>query len=187
MKLEELREPDLSKPEEFMNELFMVAQNLYGKAVKQELKFSGYINTYPHISFNPTEKINEIFLSFNCKQRKESLAFELSHEVFHALMTSTSYSFITILEEGMATDFSFLVMEQLGYPYDMFWKKKTNLDYQYAVKLVQETKINKPEVIRKIRKIQPSLSNLIDSNILNVIEIDDENIDNLLGDFYMLA
>jgi hypothetical protein len=187
MNLEDLKEPDLSKPEEFMHELFMVAQNLYGDAVSHNLKFGGYINSYPHISFNPTKKVNEIFVSQNCKEIKEALAFEMSHEVFHALMPSSPLPLITILEEGMATDFSFLIMDHFGYPYEYFWKKKTNLDYQYAVKLVKNTRINNPEIIKQIRKIQPGFTSLIEEDILKVIKLTPGEVDNLLGDFYLLA
>jgi hypothetical protein len=186
MKLTDLEEPILGYPEKFMNDVYLVAQELYGNHYSSELEFVGYNQDHPHIWDNLLKSIQCIEINIKALFRKDASAFQLGHEVIHALMPYVRRSKTTVLEEGLATDFSLIVMDNFGYRYDGVWDKPGNYNYYYALNLVRDTKINQPDIIKQLRDIKPNISTLTSDDIKQVIGLKDSDIEDLLADFYCL-
>lgn len=147
----------------------------------------------PHLAYYPEE--GEVAVSLSLKARDDELqcCFQLAHEVCHLLYPaakrdSTTSPQATVINEGISTLFSVLMVGKLHGP------DAVNLvvgslaehspKYLTAFAQVSELMESDADVIKKIRRIQPRINDLIASDLRAAgIEVSDAKIDALIAVF----
>lgn len=169
--------------------------SLLGDALKKAEELFGTRDmeyTILGVEFNLTER-PQIWYPGNCKhiviqlnkyalENVNQALYQLSHETVHVL-SPIGNKVANILEEGLATYFSEWYMKQNGLGY---WA--ANLpEYIEALKLVKELLAIDDEIIKKVRALQPTISDIKSAQLLQTNNnIPKELADKLCEPFYSI-
>lgn len=119
----------------------------------------------PQIWFPGSRKHVIIQITENCQFDLNHAIYQVAHEAIHCL-NPVPLNESSVLEEGLATYFSsqYCLSNLKGNPFII-----TDEKYSEAHDLVEELILLDPECIKKIRRIEPSLSKVESSLILRIV------------------
>lgn len=116
-----------------------------------------------------------IQITMNCINDINRAVFQVAHEAIHCL-SPTGKNFTNVLEEGLAN------LNSIEYPLENghgIWKSDEE-KYTDASELVKELLRIDPEIIKKLRAVQPTISLIDKSLILNAnTKVPEQLADNL--------
>lgn len=114
----------------------------------------------PKIWYPENNKQIIIQITLACEDNINKAVFQVAHEVIHCL-SPTGIKNANVLEEGLATLFS--IDYTLQNNHGTWFPEIT--EYSNALNFMRELISIDPDIIRKIRKIQPTLS-MIDKDLI---------------------
>jgi hypothetical protein len=140
-----------------------LAEKLYGERDKSytilgfEFEKSG-----PRIWYPGNRKFVVIQLSLNALYNEFQAFYQMAHETIH-LLSPLGFRGANILEEGLATYFARLYLLDLGQDLNPNDQK-----YQNALELTKVLLDIDNDIIKKVRKIEPTISKLTPSHFYQI-------------------
>lgn len=167
-------------------EMLIWAEHLFGKRdtnwtfIGVEFREDG-----PYIMYYPNNNISIVLMS-NCSNFFPShpqLYYQLAHETCH-LLYPTGKADANLLNEGISTYFSKIYQEKKypnsSYAIDNISKSKYFESYQLVEKLLAFDK----DAIKKIRQLNPSISNITEKELLSLkFNLSENEIKKLVSKF----
>lgn len=139
----------------FLDHIIQTAELKYGQRdityliTGVEFENSGY----PYIWYPANSKDVTIRVTINCLDDINRTVFQVAHEVIHCLSPTGSAN-ANFLEEGLATHFSIEYTKNNGFgPWS-----PGNTKYEEALGLVKELFSFDSDIVKKLRKTEPTLS-----------------------------
>jgi hypothetical protein len=118
---------------------------------------------HPRIWYPENRKNVIIQISMNCLNDLNRAVFQVAHETIHCLCP-TGVNRANVLEEGLANLFSIEYTLASG---NGVWTSSSQ-NYTDATELVKQLLAFDPEIIKKIREVQPTISDIDSELILKV-------------------
>lgn len=144
-----------------LGHILYMAEQKYGLRDKEYTILGIELNENgPQVWYPGNRKHIVIQISTDCEHDINRAVFQTAHEVIHCLCP-TRKSNANVLEEGLANLFSIDYSRENGHG---SWQA-TNQKYTDASHLLKELLAFDPDVIKKLRKIQPTIS-LIDKTMI---------------------
>lgn len=168
-----------------------IAEEMFGPRCA-EWKYIGteFNDMGPHLRYYPEERSVGISLSEKARNDEIQLHFQLSHEVCHLLYPTTCVETKkqekpSILNEGVATYFSILAVEQFGVTTEVIKSlREYNPNYYDALALTCQLIEADNQAILKLRSIQPKLNKVEIQHFKMVgLDIPEELMSKLLDTF----
>jgi hypothetical protein len=146
--------------------ILMTAEEKYGKRDKSYtvLRIDFTDQEVPHIWYPDDCKNVVIRITENCKKDMNQAVFQIAHETIHCLCP-TKKDTANILEEGLANLFSIEYCRENNHGSD--WKA-TNQAYTDASNMVEALLEIDKDIIKKLRVIEPTISDITKEIILRV-------------------
>lgn len=148
-----------------LGDMLNMAEKMFGKRDKTYtilgIEFS---NDGPQLWYPGNCKSIVIQLNINALNDEHRACFQLSQEVVH-LISPTGKRDATNLEEGLATYFGDQYMKK-NFP-DSPWRIEKK-SYLKVKKLVEELLTIDPEIIKKVREGQPTISKIKKEDLISV-------------------
>jgi hypothetical protein len=124
-----------------------------------------------------------IYLPNDCKTDRFIASYTLAHEAIHVLGPALDVA-PTVLEEGLATYFSFEYMNRV---YRRVWKSTSDPHYDAALHAVSRLLAKNQFVIKELRARQPVISKIDERLLVEVAGIDRSLAKFLCTDFQNFA
>ena len=134
---------------------------------------------YAHPEVYPSRKLR-IYLTKEAKTARYIAAYELAHEAVHVL-TPASLAAATILEEGLATYFSFKYVNRV---YGIQYETTGYRQYDAAFRAVSTLLSNDELVIKELRTREPVISRIDEKLLIEVAGIEPDLAKFLCRDFW---
>lgn len=148
-----------------LGRILQVAEEKYGKRDKSFTILGVELNNldYPQTWFPGNRENIAIQITMDCVDDLNRAVYQVAHEIIHCLAPKIGLK-ATYLEEGLATHFSIEYARNNGYG---LWSTD-NPKYDTAMKLLEQLLILEPDIIIKLRQIQPILSLITKENIIEI-------------------
>lgn len=145
--------------------ILLDAQEKYGERDKSYTILGIEINDldYPQIWYPGNRKDIVIQITKDCINCMNQAVYQVAHETIHCIFATQGQP-ATVLEEGLATHFALEYCKNNGYGN---WEIE-NKKYETAMSLVEQILRIDPEIILKIRDIQPTISLATKQDIIEI-------------------
>lgn len=149
-----------------LGDILHVAQEKYGPRDYTYTLLGVEFNqeTQPRIWYPKNGKNIIIQITLNCLNDLNIAVYQVAHEVIHCLSPITGQKHTNVLEEGLATLFSFEYAFHNG---NGAWQPEIE-KYQDAYRLVRQLISIDADIIKKLRQLQPTISKIDKDLILSV-------------------
>ena len=135
---------------------------------------------YAHPVVYPSRKVR-IFLTKEVKDARSVAAYELAHEAVHVLTPASLSQADTVLEEGLATYFSFKYVNR---GYGIQYETTGSHQYDAALRAVTTLLAKDEGVIKELRTRQPVISKIDENLLVEVAGIEPDLAKFLCRDFW---
>jgi hypothetical protein len=139
-----------------LGEILHIAEQRFGTRDKEYtiLGIEFVLLERPKIWYPGNRKHIVIQLTTKSLYNESQALYQLAHEAIH-LLSPTGGRNANILEEGLAAHFSDYYLEKIDKP-----KLIHDIDYQKAMELTNDLLLIDNDIIKQVRKIEPTISKL---------------------------